>query len=196
MSLEEAGAEASPPTARSKTDSSMPKGTNEGEPSAAGKIYEKLVAALILAEEDRRKRVEGRAATILTTSTTMLTLIFGLTIFVSGRDYTFRNHYAVWFLTLALAAFVASAVIAIFIQAYPFHYAILNDYTLNNLVANWNETEDDARQMWVKSQAETITTLRRSNDKKSDLAVWSFGFEVLAIALLALSVGFELHTRL
>ena len=85
-----------------------PKGTNEIKPSAAGKIYE-LVAALLVGEEDRRKRVEGRAATILTTSTTMLTLIFGLTIFVSGKDYTFRNHCAVWFLTLALAAFVVSS---------------------------------------------------------------------------------------
>lgn len=192
----EAGAEARPPTARSKTDSLVAKDINEIEPSAAGKVYEKVVAALLLSEEDRRKRVEGRAATILTASATMLTLIFGLTIFVSGKDYIFKNHCAVWSLTLALAAFVVSSVIAIIIQAYPFQYSILNDFTLNNLAAKWNETEDNARQMWVQSQAETITTLRSSNNKKSALAVWSFGFEILAIALLAISVGFELHTKL
>ncbi len=161
-------------------------------------MYEKLVGILLAGEEDRRRRVEGRGATILTTSTAMLTLIFGLTIFVSGKDYTFKNHFAVWFLTLALAAFLVSAVIAIFIQAYRFSYSVLSTATLESLVkdTNWGRTEDDARQMWIESQVETIKTLRRSNKAKSDLAVWSLGFEVLAITLLAFSVGLELHTRL
>lgn len=176
----------------------MPESANEVGPSAAGKIYEKLVGTLLVGEEDRRKRVEARGATILTTSTTMLTLIFGLTVVVSGKDYTFRNHCAIWFLTLALAAFVVSAVIAIFIQAYRFQYKIMSVESLESLVdaTNWGRTEDEARQLWIERQVETIKTLRRSNKTQSDLAVWSLGFEVLAIALLALSVGFELHTKL
>lgn len=176
----------------------MPVGAEEIKPSAAGQVYEKLVGLLLASEEDRRKRVEGRGATILTTSTTMLTIIFGLIVFVSGRDYTFKSQCALWFLTLALAAFVVSAVIAIFIQAFRFQYSVLSTATLESLVkdANWDRTEDDARQMWIESQVETIKTLRRSNKTKSDLAVWSLGLEVLAIALLALSVGLELHSRI
>jgi hypothetical protein len=168
------------------------------EPSAAGEVYEKLAGTLLAVEQDRRKRVEGRGATILTTSTTMLTLIFGLTVIVTGREYTFKSHYAVWSLTLALAAFVVSAVIAIFVQTYGFKYGVLSTATLESLVknVNWYRTEDDARRMWVHSQVQTIKTLRQSNKRKADLVIWSLGFEVLAIALLALSVGLELHTKL
>jgi hypothetical protein len=128
----------------------------------------------------------------------MLTLIFGLTVIITGKDYTFRNHCAVWFLTLALAAFVVAAVIAIFIQTYGFKYTVTSTATLDGLVqdANWHRTEDDARRMWVSRQVQTIKSLRHGNNRKAALVIWSLGFEVLAIALLALSVGFELHTRL
>ncbi len=166
--------------------------------SAAGKVYETLVGSLLTAEQDRRKSVEGRGATILTTSTTMLTLIFGLTIILTGKDYVFRNHNAVCFLTLALAAFVVSAAVAIFVQTYGFKYAVTSTKTLESLVeeVNWDRTEDDARRMWVNRQVQTIKSLRQGNNRKAGLAMWSLGFEVLAIALLALSVGLELHTRL
>jgi hypothetical protein len=168
------------------------------ESSPAGKVYESLAGKVLEAEQDRRRRVESRGSTVLTTSTTMLTLIFGLTVIVTGKEYTFKSHYAVWSLTLALGAFVVSAVLAIFVQTYGFSYVVISTQTLDSLVknANWNRTEDDARRMWVSRQAETIKTLRKSNDRKSDLIKWSLGSEVLAIVLLTLASGFELHTRL
>src|SRR6476659_5906451 len=85
---------------------------DDEQPSAGGRVYEQMMAAVMAAEYDRRKAVEGRGAAILTTSTTMLTLIFGLTVLVIGKDQPFKNHLALWFVTSALAAFVLSAVIA------------------------------------------------------------------------------------
>ncbi|OYN75491.1 hypothetical protein [Mycolicibacterium sphagni] len=192
-----ATADTKPPTAQQKpSELSEHESAETTEPATAGKVFESLVGTLLASEEDRRKRVDGRAAAVLATSSTILTIIFGLTVFVSGKDYIFKNFYAIWFLILAIVAFVASALVAIVIQAYGFPYLTLNNETLESLGDHWSDTEDSARQMWVKSQAVTIISLRSSNDKKSDLATFSLGFELAAIALLALSVAFELHTKL
>ena len=60
---------------------------------------------------------------------------------------------------------------------------------------NWDRTEDDARRMWLLPQIETIKTVRGNNNSKSRLVHLSLGFEIFAIALLTVALGFELYTR-
>lgn len=100
--------------------------------------------------------------------------------------------------SLALAAFVASASLAIVVQAYGFTYTVISAKTLSNLTddVNWGRTADDARRMWIRRQVSTIQSLRKGNNIKARLAIWSLGFELLAVALLAVAVGVELYTRL
>lgn len=166
--------------------------------STAGPVYETLVGTALGAEESRRKVIEGRSGTVLTTSTTMLALVFGLTVIVTGKDYVFKSHCSVVLVSLALAAFVASASLAIVVQAYGFTYTVISAKTLSNLTddVNWGRTADDARRMWIRRQVSTIQSLRKGNNIKARLAIWSLGFELLAVALLAVAVGVELYTRL
>lgn len=73
-------------------------------------------------------------------------------------------------MTAALATFVLSAVIAIFIATYGTAYSLTGPETLDHLTdhENWEDrTEGDARRMWVNRQVNTITTLRRGNDRKA-----------------------------
>jgi uncharacterized membrane protein len=72
-----------------------------------------MVKDLLAAEYDRRARMEGRGSTIVTTSASLLTVVFGLTVVVTGEDYVFANCYAVFALLAALLAFVISAVLGI-----------------------------------------------------------------------------------
>jgi len=69
-----------------------------------------MVKDLLAAKYDRRARMEGRGSTIVTTSASLLTVVFGLTVVVTGKDYVFANCYAVFALLAALLAFVISAV--------------------------------------------------------------------------------------
>jgi hypothetical protein len=168
------------------------------EVSPAGKVFEQVVDAALTSEEDRTKTVEGRGATIITTSTSMLTLIFGATVILTGKDYTLKNHYAIVLLAIALVAFVSAAVLALILQTFGFKYRVISTATLDELVkdANWARTEDDARRMWVNRQVQTIKTVRDNNNRKAALVIWALGLEVSAIFLLLLSLGFELYTRL
>jgi hypothetical protein len=165
--------------------------------SAAGEVYEKVVEAALASEEDRRKTVEGRGATIVATSTTMLTLVFALTAVVTGKDYAFKDQGAISFLTLALVAFVFAALLAIIVQAFGVKYYVIGDKTLEGLTGEliWHKPEDDARRMWINRQVETIVSLRKGNNRKATLAIWALAFEVSAIALLTISLLLELHGR-
>ncbi|WP_418003518.1 hypothetical protein ACNO8X_27185 [Mycobacterium sp. PDNC021] len=166
------------------------------EASTAGEVYASLVESALKSEEDRRKAIEGRAGAILTTSSTMLALILGLTVIVTGKDYVYKNHWSLVLLLVALVAFVMSAGLAIVVQAFGFKYKVISAATLSNLTddVNWHRTPD-ARRMWVTRQVATTQSVRTGNNTKATLAIWSLAFELAAIAMLALAVGVELHTR-
>lgn len=53
--------------------------------SPAGKVWQSMVSDLLAAEFDRRKTLAGRGATLLTASASLVTLIFGLTVIVTGK---------------------------------------------------------------------------------------------------------------
>jgi hypothetical protein len=160
-------------------------------------VYEQMMSAQMTAEFDRRKAIEGRGAAILTTSTTMLTLIFGLVVIVTGKNEPFKNQLALWLLTAALGALVVSALFAIVVQTFGFKHTVPSRQLLNGLTgSHWSRSEDDARRMWVRRQVLTTLSLRSSNNLRATLVVWSLRAQVVAIALLAASVGVELWSRL
>jgi hypothetical protein len=49
--------------------------------------------------------------------------------------------------------------------------------------------------MWVSQQAKTVCSLRHGNNVKAWLIIGSLAFQVLAVLLLSLSVGFELSGK-
>jgi Enoyl-(Acyl carrier protein) reductase len=146
------------------------------------------------AEFDRKKTLEGRGTTILTTSGSLLTLIFGLTVVVSGKDAKFENPWAVMFLMGALFAFVVSAVIAIYIAAWGSTYLLASDDMLAGLTTHqwWEMSEDEARRTWVARQVNTARSLRKSNHSKVEWIKRSLIAQVAAVALLSASVAIEL----
>jgi hypothetical protein len=158
-----------------------------------------MVADLLQVEFDRRKAFEGRGAALLTASATMLTLIFGLTVFVTGKDSVFKNAYALGFLCAALVAFVIAAVVAIFVQARGFDFLTVKETSLLKITAEnsfWDQSADFAVRADVAQKVQMLCSLRKGNNRMSTLVSVSLWFEVTAVGLLSISVGFELCTSL
>ncbi len=175
--------------------------TGDPDPVApAGKVWQSMVSDLLAAEFDRRKTLEGRGATLLTASVSLVTLIFGLTVIVTGKDHVFANRYAVFTLLAALVAFVISAVIAIVVQTRGFDYDVVKRKSLKQLTDPnapfWAKSADDAVRADVSQHVKTICSLRDGNDTMATRVTWSLRFQLLAIVLLSVSVGLELHARI
>lgn len=166
--------------------------------SPAGKVYQTMVGSLLAAEYDRRAKIEARGSTIVTTSASLLTLVFGLTVVVTGKDYAFTNGFAILALLAALSSFVISTVLGIVIQNYSFAYKVISPETLRQLTdnASWDRTANFAARADVSQQVTTICSLREVNERKSRLVTVSLVFQVVAITLLSVSIGIELCGRM
>ncbi len=169
---------------------------NDPAVSAAGRVWRAMAADLAQIEFDRRKTLEGRAGALLTSSASMLTLIFGLTVLVTGKDPTFKSHWALYFLLGALASFVGAASVAIWVQTRGFDYLVVRDTSLRLLVGDemWSYPADVATRADVSQKVNLVCSLRVGNNAMAQRLTWSLRLQLLAIALLSISVGFELHS--
>jgi hypothetical protein len=168
----------------------------DDDASPAGRVYQSTVSALLAAEFERRKTLDGRGSTLLTASSTLLTLIFGLTVLVTGKDAVFADKWAVGLLIGALLAFVSSAVFAIVTMTYGFKYKVPSCDSLKDLAGTneaWAKTADHAVRADVSQLVTTICSLRPVNRTKADLVTASLVFQMLALAMLSASVGCQLN---
>jgi hypothetical protein len=87
----------------------------------------------------------------------------------------------------------------IFVQTYLFKYTVISRESLRSRPRDnkeWARLADDATRSWLTRQVNTICSLRRGNNGKARLVTWSLILQVVAIALLSVSVGLDLHGRL
>ncbi|WP_157900900.1 hypothetical protein [Mycobacterium terramassiliense] len=168
--------------------------------SPAGTVFQAMVRDLLAAEYDRRTKMEGRGSMLVTASASLLTVVFGLTVVVTGKDYVFDNCYAVVAVFAALLSFIVSAVLGIVVHAYGFPYKTVDRVTLERLTDErgpfWTMSADSAVNHDVKQQVTTICSLRNANEIMFKLVMASLIFLVLAISLLSAAVGLELIGRI
>ncbi|MDX1883042.1 hypothetical protein [Mycolicibacterium sp. 120270] len=166
-----------------------------GPASPAGEIYQAMVERLLAREYERRRLLEARGATLMTSSASVLALIFGLTVIVTGKDFVFHSHVAILALCGALAGFVLSALMAIIVQTHLPEYDVPGCDYLAGLTEShdeWAQSADYALRVDVGQQVRTICSLRPGNSTKAKLVAGSLTIQVAAVALLAFSVAFEL----
>lgn len=165
---------------------------DDSEPPAD--VYKDHVSELLEAEYNRRNALEARGESIIKTSSGIIALIFALTIFISGKDYKFTNHWSsIWLLVASLVTFVASAVIAIYLQSWGLRYTMTGKKTLEGMTQDlWSLAIEDAQRMVLQRNINTTLSLRDGNDKKASAAQYSVILQVFAILLLSVSLIFEL----
>nr|WP_294639037.1 hypothetical protein [uncultured Rhodococcus sp.] len=158
-------------------------------------IYFDHIKELQKDEFDRRKALESRGGALLATSSTIIALVFGLTVFLTGDKFTFSDGGARQWLIAALAAFVMSALCALFVQAWSHRISLTSIPTLWLMTSepHWDhDATDFARLSCAERLTETIDSIRSANVIKAWFAIASFAFQVLAILLLSVALITEL----
>jgi hypothetical protein len=172
--------------------------TDEASVSPGGQIFQEFVKDALAHEFERRKNLEGRGAVLLTSSGTMVTIILGLTVLITGKDFVFVSRCAVVLLCIALVAFVLSATAAIIVQAWAFKYDLVDQDDLDKLVENeyWDSTANIAARDTVDLHVRTIRSLRKGSRIKSSFLITSLVIQLIAIVLLSTAIGDELVRRI
>lgn len=152
-------------------------------------------------EFESRKRVEDRGGTITTSSSALVTFVFGVTVFLTGKEKDatkFISEGAATTLLYALGAFVVAALIGIFVQNAPLRYKAADGPTLQSFVednALWNGTEPDAASDCAWLDLDSIASLQRGTRFKARAATVALVVQGVAILLLVVSLGLDLNAR-
>jgi hypothetical protein len=136
-----------------------------------------------------KSSLEQRGVGVVTTAGVLVTVLFGLSAVVTKRgDFHLPSAAAPW-LYAALGLFVVAAAGGL-VAALPYVYKAPRTEALDRLVREkWDNSAWAARRKVALAQIDLIAVYRRNNRRKAIFLGGGILAELLAMAMLAVTVG-------
>lgn len=152
----------------------------------APEVYTDYVKLLLDAEATRRTALEDKGGGVITTSGTLVTLLFGLVAVVTGAEtFTLPGASHGW-LVAAIVFFIAASVIAILISIpMPYGQTII---TVQELATWWDQKPEQAQAAVSGVRLEALAAARRMNLIKSQILTVAIICELVAVVMLGIAV--------
>jgi len=145
------------------------------------------------AEVARKTSLEQRAITVITTSSALATLLFGLTALATRETQTYHlDDEARYALVVALSLFLSAALTALATNAPLFYDEVKVDQLRQVVSERWNDPESTAEQQVAFTRLKVLADARAKNGRKAWGLEAALGCEVLAVTAVAVAVGFIL----
>jgi hypothetical protein len=162
--------------------------------TAGSDVYHDFVKALLDAEITRKTSLETRGIAVITTSGTLVTLLFGLVaVLTSSKTFAFPTQAHGW-LTAALVFFVLAAGLGITSNNIPLPYGE-EKITKKKLQEVWGDTVSDAQAMVTVTRLRRLKVARKRNSTKASIVVAAGASELLALGMLATALYYVLQVR-
>jgi len=149
-------------------------------------VYADYIKVLIDAEMTRKSSLEQRGAGMVTTSGTLVTLLFALVgVITAAKDFSLpveAHGYlgaAVILFTIAVAIGVSANLPFIYKEAYP---------TAAQLVQVWDYTEPEAQAHIIATRLKVLSSARRANGLKGLLVLIAGIVQLTALIMLTVAV--------
>jgi hypothetical protein len=160
-----------------------------GATEREGPVYAALVTIRLTEEEKRGSSLQSRGLAVVTTSGTLVTLLFAIAKFgLSSEVPTKVPAASRWLLAAAAVAFVGAAVGGLLANL-P---RVLVRSRLSNLAelieSRWGAPAASAEKTVALARARQLRELERSNDGAARAVLGGLAAEVVAIALAAAAV--------
>ncbi|HEX8303893.1 MAG TPA: hypothetical protein VF612_03370 [Jatrophihabitans sp.] len=153
-------------------------------------VYTEFVKLLLEAEATRRTALEDKGGAVISTSGTLVTLLFGLVAVVTGADtFTLPGASHGW-LIAAIVLFAVASLIAILISV-PLPYG-QTDITAAMLASWWSQPPAQAQAAVSGVRLQALAAARRMNAIKARILIAATLFELVAVAMLGVAVVFIL----
>jgi hypothetical protein len=164
-----------------------------GDYMTAPDVYADYIKALIDAEMTRKSSLEQRGAGVVTTSGTLVTLLFGLVgVITAAKNFSLpvKSHgylgAAIILFTIAVAIGIAANLPFLYKEAYP---------TAGQLARIWHYTESQAQAHIIATRLTILGSARRANGLKGLLVLIAGTVQLAALVLLVVEVLMIVGTR-
>jgi hypothetical protein len=162
--------------------------------NAAQSTWAPFIEAELKAERERRATLDTRAVAVVTTSGTLVTLVFA----IGGLTLGSRNipveggglsGWSVWPAVAALIMFTFAATLALY-GGRNVPYEVADKTALAKMTTtHWAMNEDDARQVVLYYNVGTIDTLREGNNHKARMLILALAAQLVAIAAIVWGIS-------
>lgn len=162
----------------------------------AGQVYASLVATRLAEEEGRHKSLQTRGLAVVTTSGTLVTLIFAVAGFVlRGNVVATVPGASRWLLTIAAVAFVCAATGGLLANIPRDIGRPASSGIARKIDSEWSEQAKPAEKRVAADRARQLQKLEGVNDSAAQAVLAGLAAEVLAIALAAAAVVVAVFAR-
>jgi hypothetical protein len=160
-----------------------------GPAPGAAPVYSALVVTRLAEEEGRGRSLQARGLAVVTTSGTLVTLIFAVAQFMPSANVTARIPGASrWLLAIAAAAFVGAAVAGLLANLPRDIGRPVSSEIAANISSRWSEPRTAAEKSVALDRARQLQKLENANDITAWAVLAGLAAAVLAIALAAAAV--------
>lgn len=152
--------------------------------------YEALITGLLSEERDRKTSIEQRGLAVVTSSGTLVTLLFALAALVTEAEGIRLPETSRRLLVAAVVLFVAAGILGIFTNK-PLRYAEPGTDWLRKLTVPkvWDYTTAPlAARRAAEARVASIESFRDKNKEKVRLLTAAITAQVIAVSALAVAV--------
>lgn len=163
-------------------------GQEVSTPQDTNPVYAAFIAGQLARQDERKRSLESRGITVVTTSGALATLLLGFVSFThTGQAFVLPDnaHEPVKY---ALVFFTAAAVAAVLTNL-PLPYGEPSAAALKNLLGSWDDTNRNSEIAVASAQTKVIEKAKAVNDFKAILLFIAVGCEVGAVAFIADAVA-------
>ena len=154
--------------------------------SSGPDVYSDFVKTLIDAEATRKTSTESKGTAVITTSSALVTILFGLVAVVTSRTAFKLPSSAHGWLVAAIVAFVLAAATAILVS-FPLPYG-QTMLTLSDLRKWWGDDVSTAEAAVSGLRLRALTAARRMNAFKAGLLGVACTAELIGLVFLTVAV--------
>lgn len=162
------------------------------EDSLGGEQLDTFVDSELVAEGDRRDRIDARGTGLITTSAALATLMFAAAGLVTSQDKYAPPSGAIWFLSITFLAFAFAAFCGLMASRSEKVEAVTTQQLLawrNDDAKIWLNTKDNVRWLLARAKILTLDSLRAGNTKRAKWAVRGGIGQLVALGGLLVAVG-------
>ncbi|HEU5062846.1 MAG TPA: hypothetical protein VFT79_06805 [Solirubrobacterales bacterium] len=151
-------------------------------------VYVEYVKDQVAQQDERKESIEKRGLAVITSSGTIVSLLFGLVAVLTGVEkYELPAGAEPW-LGCALAGFI-TATLAGIVTNVPLHYQAVEPDELKKAVkSHWSDAPEVAEQRVAATEIKVLASAQRKNSIKGWVLVVAVSAQLFAVASLALAV--------
>lgn len=161
-------------------------------PETAGDAYADLIKDLVTEQRDRKKSLEQRGFAVITSSGTIVTILFALAALVSGAEDFELDGVQSLLLAGAVVLFTAAAIQGIRVNTPTSDYIEPENDWLTKILKPefWNHEEAElGERISAEARVQIITSYRAVLEDRANVLKVGMWCEVGGIALVAITVG-------